>query len=248
MQIYAIANQKGGTGKTTTAAAIATAAARNGQKVLCIDLDPQGQLSYTLAADMDKPGSYELLEGLADVDSLIQNTDQGVAIIPASWNLQIITTGRGSARRLQRAIEGLQRKFDVIVIDTPPTAGELQYNALQTATGLIVPIQADAYNLQSLAQIMDTAGQIMETNPDLDITGLILTQYDGRSILSRQMRDIIIQEAESADVPFLGTVRQGIAIKEAAALQRSLFEYAPKSKPAQDYLEIYGKLFTQEEI
>lgn len=245
MQIYAIANQKGGTGKTTTAAALATAAARDGQKVLCIDLDPQGQLSYTLGADMDRPGSYELLEGLASIDDLIQDTDQGVAIIPASWNLQTIATYRGSARRLQTAIEGLQRDFDVIVIDTPPTAGELQYNALQAATGLIVPVQADAYNLQSLAQIMDTAGQIMEANPGLDVSGLILTQYDGRSTLARQMRDTIIQEADAAGVAFLGTIRQGIAVKEAAALQRSLFEYAPKCKPAADYIEVYHKLITQ---
>ena len=245
MQIYVIANQKGGTGKTTTAAALATAAASDGQKVLCIDLDPQGQLSYTLGADLDRPGSYELLEGHAAIDDLIQETGQGVSIIPASWNLQIITTYRGSARRLQTAIEGLQRDFDVIVIDTPPTAGELQYNALQAATGLIVPLLADAYNLQSLAQIMDTAGQIMEANPDLDVSGLILTQYDGRSILARQMRDTIIQEADAAGVPFLGTIRQGIAVKEAAALQRSLFEYAPKCKPAKDYMEVYNKLISQ---
>ena len=245
MQIITVAIQKGGTGKTTTAAAIVQAAAYKGRRVLAIDIDPQGNLSFALAADTSKPGSYNLLMG-EDAAGLIQHKP-GYDIIPASWNLSTITSGKGSARRLQRAITPLKRDYDLIVIDTPPTAGELQYNALQAATGLVIPLQADIYNLQSLYQITDTARQIQQTNPALQITGFILTQYDNRSTIARQMKDTITEQAAAMGVPYLGAIRAAVAVKEAAALQQSLFEYAPKSKPAADYLTVYETITKQEE-
>ena len=240
MQIITVAIQKGGTGKTTTAAALVQAAAYRGRRALAIDLDPQGNLSFALAADTSRPGSYELLEGAAAA-GLIQ-AKGGYAVIPASWNLSTITSGRGTARRLQRAIEPLKGKYDLIIIDTPPTAGELQYNALQAATGLIIPLQADIYGVKSLYQIADTAGQIQQTNEDLQILGFILTQYDQRSTIARQMKETIINQAAEMDIPYLGAIRAAVAVKEAAALQLSLFDYAPKSKPAADYLELYEKI------
>lgn len=245
MQILTVAIQKGGTGKTTTAAAIAQAAVYRGRSVLAIDLDPQGQLGFTLAADTGKPGSYDLLGGAAAA-GLIQHIRDGLDVIPASWNLSTITSGTGSARRLQRAIEPLKKEYDLIVIDTPPTAGELQYNALQAATGLIIPLQADIYNLQSLYQITDTARQIQGSNPELQITGFVLTQYDGRSTIARQMKETITGQAAAMGVPYLGAIRAAVAVKEAAALQQSLFEYAPKSKPAADYLALYETITKQE--
>ena len=244
MKILTVAIQKGGTGKTTTAAALVQAAAYKGRRVLAIDLDPQGNLSFTLAADTSKAGSYDLLQGAAAA-GLIQHK-KGFDIIPASWNLATITSGRGSARRLQKALEAVKRDYDVIVIDTPPTAGELQYNALQAATGLIIPLEADIYNLQSLYQITDTARQIQQTNPELKITGFILTQYNQRSTLARQMQETITSRAAGMGVPFIGAVRAAVAVKEAAALQQSLFEYAPKSKPAADYMAIYETIEKQE--
>lgn len=245
MQIITIAIQKGGTGKTTTAAAIAQAAAYRGRSVLAIDLDPQGQLGFTLAADTSKPGSYDLLSGAAAAD-LIQHIRDGLDAIPASWNLSTITSGTGSARRLQQAIEPLKKEYDLIIIDTPPTAGELQYNALQAATGLVIPLQADIYNLQSLYQITDTARQIQGSNPALSITGFVLTQYDGRSTIARQMKETITAQAAAMGVPYLGAIRAAVAVKEAAALQQSLFDYAPKSKPAEDYLALYETITKQE--
>lgn len=240
MQIITVAIQKGGTGKTTTAAAVVQAAAYRGRSVLAIDLDPQGNLSFTLAADTGKPGSYDLLGGAAAAD-LIQHKP-GYDVIPASWNLSTITSGRGSARRLQKAIEPLKNSYDLIVIDTPPTAGELQYNALQAATGLIIPLEADIYNLQSLYQITDTARQIQQTNQALKILGFLLTQYDSRSTIARQMQETITDQAAAMGVPYLGAIRAAVAVKEAAALQRSLFDYAPKSKPAADYLALYDRI------
>lgn len=243
MQIVTVAIQKGGTGKTTTAAALIQAAKYRGRKVLAIDADPQGNLSYTLGADMNRPNCYDLITGNRPAADCIQSKADLLHIIPASWNLSTITSGRGSARRLQEAITPVKENYDLIVIDTPPTAGELQYNALQAATGLIIPLQADIYNLQSLYQISDTAQQIQASNPALQILGFILTQYDQRSTITRQMKDTITVQAAAMGIPYLGAVRSAVAVKEAAALQQSLFEYAPKSKPAADYLEIFDKLF-----
>ena len=244
VKILCFAIQKGGTGKTTTAAAIAQAAAYRGSRALAIDLDPQGQLSFTLSADTGRPGSYELLSG-EPAAGLIQHTGAGLDVIPASWNLSTITSGRGSARRLQRAIEPIKNNYNLIVIDTP-SAGELQYNALQAATGLIIPLQADIYNLQSLYQISDAARQIQKSNPALSITGIVITQYDGRSGLAKQMKETIIERAAEMGISYLGAIRQAVAVKEAAAFQKSLFEYAPRSKPAQDYLQLFDTIEKQE--
>lgn len=244
MRVITVAIQKGGTGKTTTAAALAQAGAFMGRRVLAVDLDPQGNLSFALGARAGTGDSFNLLTG-TPAARLIQETAQGLEIIPAHKDLATITSATGSARRLQKALEPVKNDYDLIIIDTPPTAGELQYNALMAAEGLIIPLQADAFNLQSLYQMTDTARQIQKNNADLQILGVVFTQYDGRSIIARQMREAITQAAGAADVPTLGAIRGAVAVKEAAALQQSLFVYAPKSKPALDYMEIY-KHITQE--
>lgn len=239
--IYTIATQKGGTGKTTTAAAIAQAAAYRGKKALAIDLDPQGNLSFNLAANATQAGSYELLHGTPAAD-LLQKSPQGIDVITASPNLQTETSAPGSARRLQQALEPIRKKYNIIVIDTPATAGELQYNALQAADRLIIPLEVDAYNMQSLYQITEIAQQIQGSNPKLKIAGVLLTQYDGRANITKQLRELLEEKLNALRIPFLGAIRKSIIVKEATALQESLFEYAPKSKPAADYMELYEKL------
>ena len=244
MAIFAIANQKGGTGKSTTAAALAQAAAAAGRRALAIDLDPQGNLSFTLAADMNRGTSFDLLEG-AKASQLIQRSRTGPDIIPASRNNSTITSSRGSAKRLQRALLPVQLSYDLIIIDTPPTAGELQYNALQAASGLIIPLQAEIYSLQGLYEIAEAAEQIRQSNPALDVTGVLITRHNERSTIARQMRENIISAAAALGIPYLGAIREGVAIREAQALQENLFLYAPKSKPALDYMNIY-KTITEE--
>ena len=239
--IYTIATQKGGTGKTTTAASLAQAAAYKGKKALAVDLDPQANLTYCLAADEEQPGSFDLLHGAAAAD-VTQTTPQGIDVIAANPDLQTESSGPGSARRLQRALEPIKDKYDIIIIDTPATAGELQYNALQAADRLLIPLEADAYNLQSLAQITEAAQQIKSSNPNLQPGGVLLTQYDPRPVINRQLREMLQENAAAQGIPFLGVVRKAVAVKEAAALQVSLFEYAPRCKPAADYMNIYEQL------
>ena len=234
MQIITVAIQRGGTAKTTTAAAIAQAAAYRGYKALAIDLDPQGNLSFAMAADTSRKNAFDLFNG-TPAAATIQHTPCGADIIPASWNLSTITTSRGSANRLRDALQPIKNKYDYIIIDTPPTAGELQYNALQAATGLIIPLAADVFGLQGLYQIADTAEQFKA----LTIKGIVFTRHNARSTLAKQMQATITNAAASLNIPFLTAIRDGIAIREAQTLQQSIYEYAPNSKPAADYLQLF---------
>lgn len=235
MQVICIANQKGGTAKSTTAAALAQAAAHSGRRCLAIDLDPQGNLSFFLAADTARAGALDLLEG-RQVEA--QRTADGLDVIPASWDLQTISSGRGSARRLRAALEPLAARYDLTILDTPPTAGELQLNALMAATDLIIPLQADIVGLQGLYLMADTARQVQRSNPELTLTGFLLTRHGGRSTLSRQLTEAITARAAEMGIPSLGVIREAVAVREAQTLQRSLYDYAPKSKPAADYMKL----------
>jgi len=242
MQIITTAIIKGGTGKTTTAAALAQAAIAAGKKVLVIDLDPQANLSYFIGADQNRPGAYQLITGAADAGQLIQQTEQHIDAITASPDLATIRTTPGSAKRLQEAIEPIKGKYNLILIDTPPQMGELTYNALQASTGLIIPLETDSSSLQGLYQIADIARQIQRRNPSLSLTGVLITRYDSRPKLNRYLREVIETRGREDGVPYLGEIRAGVAIREAQALQRSLYEYAPGSKPAADYMTLYKKI------
>lgn len=238
--IITMTMQKGGTGKSATAAALAQAAAADGKKVLCIDLDPQGNLSFTLGANTAGTGALEFITGSAA--HTIHTVAPFIDVIPASGDLATLTTETGSGQRLKKALEPIKEKYDYVFIDTPPTAGEIQYNALLAAEGAIIPLQADVYCLQSLYQIAETLKLAKVANKRLKVLGIVFTQYDGRSTIAQQMRETITAEAENMGVPVLGAIRAGVAIKEAAAKQQSLYDYAPKSKPAQDYRTIYTKI------
>lgn len=240
MKIVTIANQKGGSGKTTTAAAIAQAAASKGLKVLAIDLDPQANLSFTLAANTARKGSLELLEGKPAAE-LIQEVN-GLSVIAAGKDLATVSSYRGSARRLQTALQPLKDNYDIVIIDTPPMASELQFNALQASTDLVIPLQCDIYGLQGLFEITDTAKQIQKSNPGLKLTGYVLTRHNTRSTVNRELQGIIEQRAAAEGIPFLAAIREAVSIREAQLLQQNLYDYAPKSKPAEDYMALLNKL------
>lgn len=239
-EILTVTMQKGGVAKTTTAAALAQAAAFTGKKVLAIDLDPQGQLSFALGANTNAGNTYNLLMDQASAEDVIQHTTQDLDVIPAGRELQAITGGKGTARRLQRAIEPIRGRYNLIIIDTPTAPGELSYNAIQAATGLIIPMQADIFDLQSFYQTIETAEMFRESNPELTITGIVITMFDSRSNISKQMQKTVINKAAAQGVPYLGTVRRGVAIREAIAFQESLYSYAPRSNPARDYMEVFN--------
>lgn len=229
---------KGGTGKTTTCAALAQAAANAGKRVLAVDLDPQANFTFAIGADQNRPGCYQLLNG-TPAAQLVQETEQGIHAIAASPDLATVKTTPASAKRLQRALEPLRGHYDLIVIDTPPQMGELTYNALQAATGLIIPLETDTNSLQGLYHITDIAQQMQNSNPALSIIGVILTRYDNRPKINRYIKGVIEEKGQEIGAPYLMEIRNGVAIREAAAMQQSLYDYAPHSKPAVDYKKLY---------
>lgn len=244
-KIFTVTTQKGGIGKTTTAAVLAQAAAHRGRRVLAIDTDPQGNLTIALDADPRRAGCFEFIQGAPAADT-IQTTPQGIDVLGASLDLATLETNRGSARRLQNALEAVQGRYDVVLLDTPATPGELKYNALQASTGLIIPIEADAYNIQSLYQTADMVKMMQKSNPALTITGIIFTRcFDARTNFSKQMQETVIKEAAALNIPYLGAIRHSIAVKEAAGFRLSLYEYAPRCKPAADYLALFDRLYNE---
>lgn len=245
MKIITVATIKGGTGKTTTAGALVQAAAIAGKKVLAIDLDPQSNLSYWLRADFTKKNSYDLLNE-TEATEAIQQTNCGAMLIAGSANLIAVTTRPGSAKRLAQAIEPIKNSFDLIVIDTAPAMGELQNNALYLSTDLICPVLADSLSLQGLYRIIDIAKHIQQNNPSLKTIGAVITQFDARPKINRFMKDTIENTGKQIGIPLLATIRNGIAIRESMAMQESLYEYAPTSKPAQDYQELYKKIMKED--
>ena len=132
----------------------------------------------------------------------------------------------------------------MIIIDTPPTLGTLLVNALTAATQVLIPVQADAFAMQSLYQLADTLGQVREyCNPELAALGVLLTRYNGRTVLSRDLRERLEEGGRALGLPVMPVaVREGVAVKEAQTLAVGLFDYAPRSKPAQDYQALWQSL------
>ena len=239
MKIITTAVIKGGTGKTTTAAALAQCAADQGKKVLAIDLDPQANFTAMLSGRQDG-ASLKALHGAPNINlkEIIQTTPQKIDLLAGDPDLTAEKTTAGSISRLKEALDPVKRSYDLIIIDTPPQMGELVFNALMASTGLIIPLEADLNSLKGLMQITGIAEQIRQKNTRLKVLGAVLTRYDGRSNINKHIKGVI----ESSGAKVIGTIRPGIAIKEAQSLQRSLYDYARRSKPAQDYLALYNKI------
>lgn len=247
MRIISVANQKGGTAKTSTAHALATGAAYKGKRSLAIDFDPQGNLSFIMGADASRAGAYELMKQQAKAAQIVQYTSQG-DIIPASLNLaaaDIEFSGKpGRDFFLQAALEPLQDAYDVVVIDTPPTLGTLLVNALTASDEVIIPMNTDILSLQGLYQLTETINQVKSfCNKGLKVTGILLTRYSGRTVLARDIKETIEAKCAELGIPLLNTViRDGVAVREAQTIQESLFAYAPNSNPAKDYLQLFDEI------
>lgn len=245
MEIITIVNRRGGVGKTATAHAIGAGLAHLGKKVLFIDLDSQQNLSFDLAADLDRPGAMEMLTG-TPAEDVIQSFDKW-DLIPASEMLaaaDLTLNQTGKEYKLREALEPIKGNYDYIIIDTPPALNTLTVNALTAATGAIIPAQTEIHSLQGIALLYDTIGQVQRyCNKKLLIKGIILTRYRGRAILSRDMRESIETAAARIGTKVFKTpVKECIAIAEAQASQQDIFTYAPKSNAAKDYAAILAEM------
>ena len=211
---------------------------------------PQGSLSYTMGANTTGRGLYEVMREEATASELIQKTTQGdtlpSTILLSAADMEFTSTGREWI--LDSILEPIKEKYQYIIIDSPPTLGILTINALTACTDVIIPMGADIYSLQGLNQLYTTIGKVRKfCNRDITIAGLLMTRYNNRTILSRDIKDGIEAKSKELNATMYNTViREGVAIKEAQTQQQCLFEYAPTSNPAQDYMSFIEEYLAQE--
>lgn len=243
--IIAVCNQKGGQAKSTTAQAIATGATQIGRKSLAIDLDPQGNLTFSMGGNGADVGVYEFMIGRTTPGQTIQRTRQG-DIITASKSLALADnnlTGKNRSIALATALKPIKNKYDVITIDCPPTLNILLINALMAADTVIIPITADMYALQGLYLLKESIQAAQKVNTGLKIGGVLFTKHNTRTALARELTGVIKDKCAELNIPVYNTViREGVAIREAQTQRQSIFEYSPNSKPAKDYKQFIEEL------
>lgn len=242
----AVINQKGGVGKSTTALAIGAGLSLKGYSVLFIDLDAQGNLSYTLGADTQGYNAMGILERPETAKEEIQHTPQGdiIASSPKLAGADKLLEETGKEYRLKEALEILQGDYDYIVIDTPPALGILTINALTACTGAIIPAQADIYSLQGIGQLNSTIETVKKyCNPSLSIMGIVITRFNGRSIIRREVAEMMKRTADQLHTKLYATkIRECTALVEAQAVKQNIYSYAPRSNATADYKALVDEI------
>lgn len=250
--IVSIVQRKGGTGKTSTAQALGAGLLRRKKKVLYIDLDSQANLTYALNVDEVNATGLDVMKGTATASEAIVHTPNG-DIIPASDELATVdlkVTETGKEYRLREALEEVKDKYDYIIIDTSAALNVATVNALTASDRAIVPVQADIYSLSGIGQLNDTITTVKKyCNPELKIAGILITRYNGRAILSRDMQSNIEDIAKALNtVVYKTPIRECISVKEAQAMRINLFDYAPKSNAAADYADFIKEFVAQNRV
>lgn len=239
MKIISVINQKGGVGKSTTASALSAGLMLKGFKTLCIDLDAQCNLSFSMGATSAGKTALGVLLGEVSADDAVQSTPNG-DVIPASKALSTADSAineTGKEYRLREAIEDMEKKYDYIIIDTPPALSILTINALTASDEIVIPAQADIYSIKGIEQLNETIIAVKKyCNPMLKICGILITRYNSRAILNRDLLNHIEQLASRINTKvFKTTIREAVCIKEAQLVQQDLFKYAPKANVTEDY-------------
>lgn len=234
------ANQKGGVGKTTTAAAVGMGLTLAGYRVLFVDADPQGNLTRMMAT---APGLtlYSIIKEGREAKAAVQ-TVTGGSIIPSDARLaeRGILTGRGAEYTIKTALKPLASKFDVCIIDTPPTLGALTVTALAAADGVIVPTKADRFSVDGLRTFAGTVAAIKQrTNPVLELLGVVVTAYNRNTNLNRAVLEALTAQAEQLGTKVYGTIRRTVAAEE---WQYSGNVFGTPSTAADDYKEITAQI------
>lgn len=252
-RVVSVANQKGGVGKTTTAINLAASLASSGQKVLMLDLDPQG--NATMGSGVDKYGleksSYDVLLGDAQiVDTVVRSESGGFDVLPSNGDLTAAEVGLMDTplkeKRLNLVLTPARAKYDYIFIDCPPSLNMLTLNALVASDGVLIPLQCEYYALEGLTSLLDTIRQIKQSrNAKLEIEGILRTMHDPRNNLSNDVSTQLITHFE--DLVFRTVIPRNVRIAEAPSHGLPVMVYDKSSRGAFSYLAFAGEFLRRNE-
>ena len=252
-RVFAIANQKGGVGKTTTAINLAASLAANDLRVLVIDSDPQGNATTGLgvAKDPDRPSLYQVLLGDVPARDAIQATElEGLHLIPADKNLvgaNLELVGIPNREfRLRERIADIREEYRFVLIDCPPALDLLTLNALIAADSVLVPIQCEFFALEGVSELMDTIDRIHDSfQHPLQVEGILLTMYDDRTNLTRQVAADLREFF--GDQVFRTIIPRSIRLAEAPSFGKPILGYDPRSRGAESYIKLAKEILDHEQ-
>lgn len=248
-EIIAVAIQKGGVGKSTTVHELAANLKAMRKRVLLIDGDPQQNLSRHVGADFKKPTIYNVMMGAVRTEDAIQSIN-GLDIIIADKQLKRVERDfveEDDIYRLAAVLLSVKDSYNYIIIDTPPSLGMMPSMALCAADYVLIPCEATSEGAQGLGQLAESIREIREeNNPDLKTLGIFLTQYNWRTTFNKAMKIEIAEVAKMMNTKVLSTyIRSAVAVQEAHGFSQSLVDYAPRSKPAQDYKDLTKEILKE---
>jgi chromosome partitioning protein len=252
-RVISIANQKGGVGKTTTAINLAAALAAAEFNVLLVDSDPQGNSTTGLGVEKlpDRNTLYQVLLREASIrEAVVPTTFEGLSIVPTDQNLVAanldLVDGDERESRLKSALTEVADDYQYVLIDCPPALDLLTLNALVASNAVLIPIQCEFFALEGISQLMDTVDRVKDTfNSDLTIEGVLLTMYDDRTNLTRQV-EADLREFFGSEV-FKTVVPRTIRLAEAPSFGKSILAYDPRSRGAEAYIQLAKEILAHNE-